>query len=53
MTNPCEAIARMNRVYKEKSGGLVADYLGIASDLKKSLSLKYGFTNSIGCVNCV
>jgi len=36
--NLMQAIARVNRVYKEKSGGLVADYLGIASDLKKALS---------------
>src|SRR5690606_36643044 len=27
-----------NRVYKNKPGGLVVDYLGIASDLKKALS---------------
>ncbi len=32
------AIARVNRVYKDKPGGLVVDYLGIASDLKKALS---------------
>jgi len=28
----------VNRVYKDKPGGLVVDYLGIASDLKKALS---------------
>ncbi len=33
-----QAIARVNRVYKDKCGGLVVDYLGIASDLKKALS---------------
>lgn len=33
-----QAIARVNRVYKDKPGGLVVDYLGIASDLKKALS---------------
>jgi len=32
------AIARVNRVYKDKKGGLIVDYLGIASDLKKALS---------------
>jgi len=32
-----QAITRVNRVYKDKPGGLV-DYLGIASDLKKALS---------------
>lgn len=36
--NLMQAIARVNRVYKDKSGGLVVDYLGIASDLKKALS---------------
>lgn len=33
--NLMQAIARVNRVYKDKPGGLVVDYLGIASDLKK------------------
>jgi len=33
-----QAIARVNRVFKEKTGGLVVDYLGIATDLKKALS---------------
>ncbi len=33
-----QAIARVNRVYKDKKGGLVVDYLGIASDLKEALS---------------
>jgi type I restriction enzyme R subunit len=33
--NLMQAIARVNRVYKDKIGGLVVDYLGIASDLKK------------------
>jgi type I restriction enzyme R subunit len=33
-----QAIARVNRVYKDKPGGLVVDYLGIAADLKKALS---------------
>lgn len=36
--NLMQAIARVNRVYKDKSGGLIVDYLGIASDLKKALS---------------
>ena len=30
-----QAIARVNRIFKDKPGGLVVDYLGIASDLKK------------------
>jgi len=35
--NLMQAIARVNRVFKDKPGGLVVDYLGIASDLKKAL----------------
>ncbi len=33
-----QAIARVNRVYKDKQGGLVVDYLGIAPALKEALS---------------
>jgi type I restriction enzyme R subunit len=33
-----QAIARVNRVYKDKPAGLIVDYLGIASDLKEALS---------------
>jgi type I restriction enzyme, R subunit len=33
-----QAIARVNRVYKDKQGGLIVDYLGIALELKKALS---------------
>lgn len=33
-----QAIARVNRVFRDKPGGLVVDYLGIASDLKKALA---------------
>jgi type I restriction enzyme R subunit len=33
-----QAIARVNRVYKDKEGGLIVDYLGIAQELKKALS---------------
>ncbi len=36
--NLMQAIARVNRVYRDKPSGLVVDYLGIASDLKKALS---------------
>lgn len=36
--NLMQAIARVNRVYNDKPGGLIVDYLGIASDLKKALS---------------
>ena len=33
-----QAIARVNRVYKNKQGGLIVDYLGIAPALKQALS---------------
>lgn len=33
-----QAIARVNRVYNNKPGGLIVDYLGIAPSLKKALS---------------
>ncbi|QQS59094.1 type I restriction endonuclease subunit R [Candidatus Peregrinibacteria bacterium] len=36
--NLMQAIARVNRVYKDKPGGLVVDYIGIASDLKRALA---------------
>jgi len=37
--NLMQAIARVNRVFKEKQGGLVVDYIGIADSLKKALSV--------------
>jgi type I restriction enzyme R subunit len=33
-----QAIARVNRVFRDKPGGLVVDYIGIADELKKALS---------------
>ncbi|MBB3267609.1 type I restriction enzyme R subunit [Azospirillum sp. OGB3] len=33
-----QAIARVNRVFKDKPGGLVVDYLGIGDQLKKALA---------------
>ena len=33
-----QAIARVNRVYKDKSGGLIVDYLGLAHELKAALA---------------
>ena len=36
--NLMQAIARVNRVYIDKPGGLIVDYIGIASDLKKALA---------------
>ena len=35
--NLMQAIARVNRVYKGKEGGLVVDYIGIASALKRAM----------------
>jgi len=34
-----QAIARVNRVFKDKPGGLVVDYLGLAQELKEALSV--------------
>ena len=33
--NLMQAIARVNRVFKDKPGGLVVDYIGIANELKQ------------------
>ena len=35
--NLMQAIARVNRVFKDKPGGLVVDYIGIAGELKSAL----------------
>jgi type I restriction enzyme R subunit len=43
--NLMQAIARVNRVYKDKPGGLIVDYIGIADALKRALS---DYTNSGG-----
>jgi type I restriction enzyme R subunit len=34
-----QAIARVNRVFKDKPGGLVVDYLGLADELRKALAV--------------
>ena len=34
--NLMQAIARVNRVFKDKPGGLIVDYVGIAESLKRS-----------------
>ena len=36
--NLMQAIARVNRVFRDKEGGLVVDYVGIASALKKAMN---------------
>ncbi|WP_320168132.1 type I restriction endonuclease subunit R [Mangrovibacterium marinum] len=43
--NLMQAIARVNRVFKNKPGGLVVDYIGIANDLKQALKT---YTDSKG-----
>lgn len=43
--NLMQAIARVNRVFKDKPGGLVVDYIGIASELKAALA---DYTHSHG-----
>ncbi len=43
--NLMQAIARVNRVFKDKPGGLVVDYIGIANDLKAALKT---YTDSKG-----
>lgn len=51
--NLMQAIARVNRVFRDKPGGLVVDYIGIATELKEALS-KYTKTtktaNPIGFI---
>jgi len=36
--NLIQAISRVNRVYKDKPGGLIVDYIGFAQNLKEALS---------------
>lgn len=43
--NLMQAIARINRVFGDKDGGLVVDYIGIAQDLKNALAV---YTESRG-----
>lgn len=43
--NLMQAIARVNRVFKDKPGGLVVDYIGIANELKNALKT---YTSSDG-----
>ena len=33
-----QAIARVNRIFRDKPGGLVVDYLGLAPELKQALA---------------
>ena len=43
--NLMQAIARVNRVFKDKQGGLVVDYIGIANELRIALK---DYTSSNG-----
>jgi type I restriction enzyme R subunit len=36
--NLMQAIARVNRVYKDKAGGLIVDYIGIGQDLRNAMA---------------
>ncbi|MGF7000539.1 type I restriction endonuclease subunit R [Paraburkholderia sp. GAS32] len=45
--NLMQAIARVNRVFKDKQGGLVVDYIGIANELKGALK-EYTASNGRG-----
>jgi len=45
--NLMQAIARVNRVFKGKEGGLVVDYIGIANELKSALK-EYTASNGRG-----
>ena len=45
--NLMQAIARVNRVFRDKQGGLVVDYIGIASELKQALK-EYTASNGRG-----
>lgn len=40
--NLMQAIARVNRVFKDKPGGLIVDYIGIANELKAALKTYTG-----------
>jgi hypothetical protein len=50
-----QAIARVNRVFKDKPGGLVVDYLGLADQLKRALadyteaSAQAGYASLVAC----
>jgi len=46
--NLMQAIARVNRVFKDKPGGLVVDYIGIANELKAALK-DYTQAKGKGC----
>src|SRR5688572_2132125 len=43
--NWMQAIARVNRVFRDKEGGLVVDYIGVAAELRRALKI---YTESRG-----
>ncbi len=43
--NLMQAIARVNRVFRDKQGGLIVDYIGIAAELRNALKI---YTESRG-----
>lgn len=48
--NLMQAIARVNRVYRDKPGGLIVDYIGIGQDLRSAMAV---YTESGGNGNAV
>jgi len=44
-----QAIARVNRVFKDKPGGLVVDYLGLADELKQTLLTTFEVPQATRC----
>lgn len=48
--NLMQAIARVNRVYKDKPGGLIVDYIGIGQDLRNAMAV---YTESGGEGNAI
>jgi type I restriction enzyme R subunit len=51
--NLMQAIARVNRVFKDKKGGLVVDYIGIGEDLKAAMKEYTASKGHRGCPRSV
>ena len=43
-----QAIARVNRVFKDKPGGLIVDYIGLTQELKLALAETYTESGGTG-----
>src|SRR5262249_33791800 len=46
-----QAIARVNRVFRDKPAGLVVDYIGVAQNLKSALRQYAGHGGEQGCID--